>query len=116
MLIVLPNQRDGLQAVEAQWAINSKGFNALRSRMRNLTLEVVVPKFQLRGSLDVKSALEALGVTDLFQRSVTDLSAIAEKKRLFVSDIFHQNYLRVDENGSQASSAIGKDGIQLIQT
>ena len=107
MLIVLPNHRKGLRALETP-AVANRVLNVLDGRMANLTLEVAIPKFRIHGSLALKDAMKKMGMTDLLDKKHADLSGISSKNDLYLSDAFHKAAIEIDEQGSEASAATGK--------
>jgi serpin B len=65
---------------------------------------VALPRFTLRGTLPLKDALQKMGL----QRTFTDgaqLQGIAEGESLTLSDAFHQSFVKVDEEGTEAAAA-----------
>lgn len=63
LVIVLPNERDGLAALEAKLATTD--LNEIDKKLRELEIEVTIPRFKLEGSFDLvdtlrKVSLEAL--------------------------------------------------------
>jgi serpin B len=107
MVIVLP-QPGQLPEVE-------KGFDAtfLSSLLLSLkTTEVLLslPKFSITGAtISLTHELEMLGMTDAFEPGKADFSAMTPES-VFISDVLHQAYVSVDENGTQAAAATGVIG------
>jgi len=65
----------------------------------------VLPRFRVTMSLDLKVALQHLGVADLFDSRVCDLTGINPDADLFVSGAFHQTFVDVNERGVEAAAA-----------
>ncbi len=66
-----------------------------------------LPSFTLDYTAHAKEALQDLGVTDAFDAKTADLTGIAEKGGLFVSDVTHKTHITVDEKGTEAAAATG---------
>ena len=66
---------------------------------------VEMPKFRVTVALDLKAALQALGVNDLFIHDICDLTGINPDDTLYVSGAFHQTFVDVNEKGVEAAAA-----------
>lgn len=61
-----------------------------------------LPKFDVSGQMDLIEGMKKLGVTDIFDRNLSDFSAISEDG-LYVSKIDHACRVAVDEEGCVAA-------------
>jgi serpin B len=103
--LVLPKQRDGLDALEQ--ALDADGFAKLVGALRPTMVELTVPKFKLEmpSSLALKEALVELGMTLPFTGGA-DFTGISKTiKPLFIDDVFHKTFVAVDEKGTEAAAA-----------
>jgi serpin B len=66
---------------------------------------VNLPRFRVTVPLDLKDALGTLGVHDLFDPSVSDLTGINSDADLYVSGAFHKTFVDVNEKGVEAAAA-----------
>ena len=103
MFIILPNKIDGMAALEA--ALTEDTFLTLDRQLRSMKIEVALPKFKVEAAADIKTVLTKMGISDLFDRNVADLSGISGRDDLFVSDVFHKAFVEVNEEGSEAAAA-----------
>lgn len=73
-------------------------------------VQTSIPRFTAQSRLELESALEAMGITDLFGVSA-DLRGMgsAANDSLYVSSILHQTYFALDENGTKAAAATAVD-------
>lgn len=79
-------------------------FASLVGAINNHTVAVTLPKYRADGgSIDVSSTLSALGMPNAFTPGLADFSGIATG--LYVSHVFHQAFIDVDEDGTQAAAA-----------
>lgn len=66
--------------------------------------EVFLPRFRLRYNAGLNGALNALGIRQAFDRTTADFRNMASMP-LFISDVRHQSFLEVNEQGSEAAAA-----------
>lgn len=67
-------------------------------------VQTVLPQLELKSDCELSDALQALGISDLFDESA-DLSGIDGKQDLFVSRVLHSAVLCVDESGTKAAAS-----------
>jgi len=105
MVVVLPRQ--GLKTFET-------GFDgkALLSTMAGLkdtkNVRISLPKFEIAGdAISLRKPLTALGMAAPFSPDGADFSGIVkpEVEKLFISDVLHKAFVRVDEKGTEAAAA-----------
>jgi serpin B len=68
-------------------------------------VQVALPKLELRSSLQLVEPMQALGMRDAFDASRADFSGMAAGPPLYVGQIVHQAFMRVDEDGTEAAAA-----------
>jgi serpin B len=79
---------------------------ALLSGLRAQRLALALPKLDLRTHVNLKAALSRLGMPAAFDPSTADLSGIAGAPGdLYLKDVVHEAYIRVDERGTEAAAA-----------
>lgn len=66
---------------------------------------VTLPRFKFTTKIDLRQALQALGVKQAFDQVLADLSGIDGERDLFVKDVLHQATIAVDEKGTEAAAA-----------
>ena len=109
MLVVLPDAVDGLSALEA--SLTSERLDAIVTSLSPTRVVVSLPKFEIdpTGSLPLGDVLQALGMKAAFSRDRADFTAMANPPdpadRLFISQVFHKAFVRVDEKGTEAAAA-----------
>jgi serine protease inhibitor len=64
-----------------------------------------IPKWKVDFGLNLIPAFQALGVTDVFSTSKSDLSGINGKRDLYVSGAFHKAFVEINEEGTEAAAA-----------
>ena len=109
LLVVLPTTRDGLPALER--SLTAPTLEGWVAALQPTFLDLSFPRFEVKptGSLELKQALTSLGVELAFDRERADFTGIANPPspddRLSISQVFHQAFIRVDEEGTEAAAA-----------
>lgn len=103
MLLFLPKESDGLKQFEQRLDGPAlRGWiEQLMARERG-DLELVVPKLELDTRASLVPQLQALGMRRAFTQ-LAELQGMADA-RLYLSDVIHQTWLRVDEKGTEAAA------------
>ncbi|NLF78047.1 MAG: serpin family protein, partial [Chloroflexi bacterium] len=106
MLIVLPGEGQ-FEAVQS--ALDQQQFDAIRQSLAFQTVQLAMPRFEFETSLDLSASLEALGMVDVFDPDLADLTGMFDPasvdQNLFVSAALHKAYIGVDEAGTEAAAA-----------
>ena len=68
-----------------------------------------LPKFEKTYSKSLKEILQLMGVDLPFDKNNADFSKIRSEKDIYISDIVHKTYLKVNERGTEAAAVIGND-------
>ena len=88
-------------------AVLAGAVNGLRQHLTSLAL----PTFSARTSLELASALKAMGVTDAFDQIAADFYGISAYPRsdlldrLHIAAVVHQAFIKVAEKGTEAAAA-----------
>jgi serpin B len=107
LFILLPQSVDGLQALEQK--VNSEDLRQWLSSVDSapeVKSELSLPKFKMTCRLELAPALSALGMGTAFSRAA-DFSGISSKHALSISEVVHQAYIDVNEEGTEAAAATG---------
>ncbi|CAL8105428.1 unnamed protein product [Calicophoron daubneyi] len=105
MMIVLPDEIDGLPTLLSSLRNPGAIESILRSQLNFKRVVLHLPRFRLGepGALDLKRTLRCLGINSLFESDKADLTGLCEHVSLPLSEIFHKAILEVDENGTRAA-------------
>jgi serpin B len=109
MLVVLPDAIDGLPALEA--SLTALRLDGIVQSLAATRVLVALPKFEVdpAGALPLGDVLQKLGMADAFSRERADFTGIANpadpRDRLFISEVFHKAFVKVDEKGTEAAAA-----------
>ena len=105
MLVALPNEINGVSRLEKM--INTEIMSLWLMSVQNTTVKVSIPKFILSQHFELKDVLNKLGISDLFQPGISDLSGLSSVESLYVSHVMHKAHIDVNEQGTEAAAASG---------
>jgi serpin B len=109
MLFLVPDAVEGLADVERSF--DAAKLDALVGALRRERVVLALPKFEVNpiGAVQLGGDLKALGMPIAFDRRQADFTGIANppdpKDRVFLGDVFHKGFVRVDEKGTEAAAA-----------
>ena len=78
-------------------------FNQLLDNMEFQSIDVYLPRFQFSNEYKLKDTLFDMRMERVFDDA--DLSGINGEKGLAVSEVYHQAFIDVNEEGTEASAA-----------
>lgn len=105
MLIFLP--QTGKKTDNVISLLNPENMNDWISKLSEQKKEVFLPKFEFKFDNSLKDELAALGMTDAFNEAKANLSGISDAAKLFISEVMHKTYIKVDERGTEAAAVTG---------
>ncbi len=108
MWLILPDEGIDLDVIlqggEALRMTQSRA-DAPWEKQKRATVELAMPKFDVESTLQLAEGLKALGVTDVFDPSVSDFSPLTmEAQNLRVDRAEHAARVMVDEEGCTAAA------------
>jgi serpin B len=103
MLILLPNEFDGLPALERE--LTTENLNQWISSLKRHTNDVFLPRFKIDSNFNLRPLLEAMGMQQSFAPNVADLTGISSDGKLYMDQIVHAAVFSVDEMGVEAAAA-----------
>jgi serine protease inhibitor len=104
-LVVVVPDADQFSQVES-----SLDATALRTLMTELTTQPVtltLPRFKIETNTNLVALLQALGMTSAFLPGVADFSGMDGARGLVITDVFHDAFIDVAENGTKAAGSTG---------
>ena len=105
MLIVLPNDILGISSIEQ--LINTELMEKWIMSFVKTTVKVSIPRFILSQHFELKKTLSKLGISDVFEAGIADLSGLSSVESLYVSHVIHKAQVHVNEKGTEAAAASG---------
>lgn len=108
MLLFLPPE-ESFTAVEE--SIDAKWLAAARETLDSRDGTVSIPKFSFESGFALKELLSTLGMPIAFEHPAADFSKMADLdavgEQLFIWDVYHDTFISVDEDGTEAAAATG---------
>ena len=105
MVVVLP---DPGRFEEVAAAFGNDGLDVRGSGERR-DVDLTMPKFEFEAQFGLKGALEELGMVEAFippsGPGTADFTGITEGQELYVQDVVHKSFIKVDEQGTEAAAA-----------
>ncbi len=102
MVVILPDAAGGLDAAEAQ--LNAGALDVWERAGETMRVDVALPRFEAGSSLGLKDVLATLGMRRAFEPTTAELGGITPDP-LFIGDVLHRSFIRVDEAGTEAAAA-----------
>jgi serpin B len=109
MRVILPHVFDGLANVERKLTASALSLPLEGGQVR--AVDILLPRFNVSwGPIDVASSLARLGMPLPFTRIGADFSGInglepPHEEALFISNVWHRAFARIDEAGAEATAA-----------
>ncbi|XP_025202847.1 uncharacterized protein LOC112599863 isoform X2 [Melanaphis sacchari] len=85
LMILMPNHPNGLS--ELLLLLPSMSLRNIHNSLKPTAIHVTVPTFRYTAKVDLTSALQQIGIHDVFYRYRADLSFMSPDARLFVSSV-----------------------------
>ncbi|XP_069494087.1 alpha-1-antitrypsin-like [Ambystoma mexicanum] len=109
MMIVLP-QPGKMKVVED--ALSEETFTRWKKQSKESFVELWLPKFSISPSMNLKEAMIALGITDVFDHRA-NLSGIAAGPPLKLDKADHKAVLEVNEEGTESAASTFFEGVPM---
>ena len=66
---------------------------------------IYLPKFEFDTKYFMKETLSAMGMPTAFDADLADFSGMTAAEQLYISQVIHQAFVKVDEEGTEAAAA-----------
>ncbi|CAG9785172.1 unnamed protein product [Diatraea saccharalis] len=106
LLIVLPNQIDGLNALQEKLK-DPSALEKATEKMYTTLVSVYLPKFKIETRINLITVLENMGIKTLFDSKKARLEKLLKNfgRGLYVSDAIQKAFIEVNEEGAEAAVA-----------
>ncbi len=99
---ILPDA--GVDIYEYISTLSGEGWRAMWNERVTHTVHAGIPEFEYDVDLNLSKPLQALGVTDMFDRNLADFSSIDKTLPLYCSLIKQKAKVQLDRNGTKLSA------------
>ena len=100
MLVLLPKNND-MESLEN--SITSKNLLKWKKNIKNQRVNIYIPKFKFETKYLMKNTLSEMGMPTAFGEA--DFSGMTIKNDLVISQVIHQAFIDVGEEGTEAAAA-----------
>jgi serpin B len=102
MVVILPQiERFGEIEQNLDYSLLKDIIDGFQHQEVDLTL----PKFEFEAAFALSDTLKALGMTSAFEYGPADFSGMDGTTDLFISEVLHKAFVKVDEEGTEAAAA-----------
>ncbi len=105
MLVILPEDQNGITSLEE--SISTDMLERWQDGLSPETVIVKMPKFTAKINYDLKPLLRNMGMIDAFDEFNANLWGLVSGgigRNMFVSDAFHDSFIDVNEEGTEAAA------------
>jgi serpin B len=103
MLLIVPDQGHFTE-VESKLA-GGLVDDAVAGLSEGTQVSLTMPKFKFRTQVGLGDDLVTLGMKSAFDQETANFSGMTTQEKLFISDVIHEAYIAVDEEGTEAAAA-----------
>ena len=101
-LIILPKKKTDINNYIKNFT--SEKYHIIIKELINKKVILSLPKFEINFSSELSSNFQSLGMKEAFTKNA-DFSAMKKEKDIFISQIIHKTFIKVDEKGTEAAAA-----------
>ncbi len=86
-------------------SLSAEKFQEWRGMLKETELMVYMPKFEFETRYKLNDDLKKMGMSSAFEFGKADFSGMDGTKYLYISEALHQAYVKVDEEGTEATAS-----------
>lgn len=104
---------------ESQPTLSQELLETIKDGFQRYRVTLKMPKFKFTsGSISLTENMKRLGMNRAFYMDKADFSRISNNANLYITDILHKTFIKVDEYGTEAAAAtavlIGVTGAEEV--
>jgi serpin B len=105
MVVLLPKRVDGLAELEND--LSGERLATIADRLREVEVEVTLPKWKTTAEFSLTSELSALGMKQAFTPAADFSGLNGGQEKLYLGFVVHKAFVDVNEEGTEAAAATG---------
>lgn len=90
---------------EIESGLDLETVSAMWAGLQPTPVQLALPKFEFTSEFALEEQLKTLGMTDAFDPDRADFTGMADARELYISNVVHQAFVAVDEEGTEAAAA-----------
>jgi serpin B len=102
MIVLLPNEVQGLPALEA--SLTQDNLASWLKSLKKREVRIFLPKFKMTSEFNLERILGAMGMASVFTPQA-DFSGMTGSKDLYINAVIHKAFVDVNEEGTEAAAA-----------
>lgn len=106
MYVILPKEITPIEKLMDE--ISTDMIKEMESRAYPMEVDILLPKFEMKNRLDVKTSLEAMGTKTAFDVKTADFDKMINKTqdnfRIYIRKIVQEAWIEVNEKGTEAAA------------
>ena len=103
-IIILPSKKTDINTYIENKLCQKNNLNDIINKLEYAKVHLELPKFELEFDKLLNDDIKKLGMKKIFNSNEADLSGLYGNGGLFVSQIIHKTYLKVNEDGTEAAA------------
>ena len=103
-IIILPSKKTDINTYIENKLCQKNNLNDIINKLEYAKVHLELPKFELEFDKLLNDDIKKSGIKKIFNSNEADLSGLYGNGGLFVSQIIHKTYLKVNEDGTEAAA------------
>ena len=104
MTLMMPGSGETSINDFVQQKLTAENVDYWISQMSKDTTKIAIPKFELEYGISMNGVLKSMGMEEAFNEQSANFSNINPESRLFISNVKHKSFVKVDEEGTEAAA------------
>jgi serpin B len=102
MVVILPTIE---RFDEVEQNLSTSMLEGIVSSSQYREVELTLPKFEFESAFALSDILKTMGMTTAFEGGLADFSGMDGTNLLFIGEVLHKAFVKVDEEGTEAAAA-----------